>query len=149
MRTTLHPVYFDLTFYFIVLLLLWIRTDCFSSSHILFSVFPAAAELMSPVANSPPLFTDSGSIAISWNRVTAAQRYIVAFRWTDLPSEVPSVYMDTFPFEVTNAEIASTELAPGATYEILVWAVSITTAGGNTFMSQPLVLSITTADAGE
>ena len=59
------------------------------------------------------------------------------------------MYMDNFPFEVTNAEIASTELAPGAIYEIRVWAMSITSAGGATYVSPPLVLRIRTADAGE
>ncbi len=56
--------------------------------------------------------------------------------------------MDNFPFEVTNAEIGSSELTPGATYEIQVWAVSITRAGGATFVSPPLTMSITTADEG-
>ena len=59
------------------------------------------------------------------------------------------MYMDNFPDEVTNAEIASTELAPGAIYEILVWAMSITSTGGATYVSPPLVLSIRTADTGE
>ena len=97
---------------------------------------------------NPPSFTDSGSIIFSWNSVTAAERYVVAFRQTDLPSEVPAVYMDNFPAEVTNAEIDSSELVPGATYEIRVWAVSITSAGGATFVSPPLIMSITTADEG-
>ena len=73
---------------------------------------------------------------------------MVAFRQTDLPTEVPAVYMDNFPFEVTNAEIGSSELTPGATYEIQLWAVSITRAGGATFVSPPLTMSITTADEG-
>ena len=122
-----------------------------SSVHVFcsLSLLPAVAELTTPEPRGRPRFINNGSIDITWGPVTAAQRYVVAFRRTDLPGEVPAVYKDNFPFGVTNAAIDSSELVPGTTYELLVRAVSITSAGGATFLSNPLVMNITTPEDGE
>ena len=96
-----------------------------------------------------PNFVNNGSIAFGWSTVTAVERYVVSFRRTDLPAEVPSTYIDNFPNGVTNAAISSEELEAGITYELQVRALAVRTGSGATFLSDPLILTITTPDDGE